>query len=66
MAKVLDAIRDFMEKQGIPGRDGYDLSSSKLTFSDGANSMNPSSDISLPILTSIRRAVKIPHGRTVR
>jgi hypothetical protein len=37
MAKVLDAIRDFMEKQGIPGRDGYDLSSSKLTFSDGAN-----------------------------
>ena len=34
---VLKTIRDFMEKQGIPGRDGYDLPTSDKTFPDGAH-----------------------------
>lgn len=37
MSELLKKIRDFMERQGIPGRDGYDLSSSPSTFPDGAN-----------------------------
>jgi hypothetical protein len=37
MSDVLNKIRDFMEKQGIPGRDGYDLAASGKTFADGAN-----------------------------
>jgi hypothetical protein len=37
MACVLKTIRDFMEKEGIPGRDGYDLTTSDKTFPDGAN-----------------------------
>jgi len=37
MSDVLKTIRNFMEKEGIPGRDGYDLPSSTKTFPDGAN-----------------------------
>ncbi len=37
MSDVLNTIRDFMEKQGIPGRDGYDLAASGKAFADGAN-----------------------------
>lgn len=37
MAATLKTIRDFMEQQGIPGRDPYELSSSILTFPDGAH-----------------------------
>lgn len=37
MSEVLDKIRDFMEKEGIPGRDAHDLPTSTKTFSDGAN-----------------------------
>jgi hypothetical protein len=37
MSDVMNKIRDFMEKQGIPGRDGYDLAASGKTFADGAN-----------------------------
>jgi hypothetical protein len=37
VAKAIKAIRDFMEKEGIPGRDLYDLPSSNKTFPDGAN-----------------------------
>jgi hypothetical protein len=37
MSNVLEQIRDFMEKQGIPGRDAYDLPSSKKAFPDGAH-----------------------------
>ena len=37
MSDVLNRIRDFMEKQGIPGRDGYDLAASGKVFADGAN-----------------------------
>ena len=37
MSEMLSTIRDFMEKQGIPGRDGYDLSTSSKGFADGAN-----------------------------
>ncbi len=37
MSDVLHKIRDFMEKQGIPGRDGYDLAASGKAFADGAN-----------------------------
>lgn len=36
MSEVLKTIRDFMEKEGIPGRDGYDLETSKKSFPDGA------------------------------
>ncbi|MEA3435763.1 MAG: hypothetical protein U9R43_04810 [Thermodesulfobacteriota bacterium] len=36
MSEVLKTIRDFMEKEGIPGRDGYDLSTSEKSFPDGA------------------------------
>ncbi|MBW2004058.1 MAG: hypothetical protein JRI72_05505 [Deltaproteobacteria bacterium] len=36
MAKI-DDVRAFMEKMGIPGRDLYDLPTSKATFPDGAN-----------------------------
>jgi len=36
MSEVLKTIRDFMEKQGIPGRDGYDLATSTKGFADGA------------------------------
>jgi hypothetical protein len=32
----------------------------KIVESLGANSMNPSSDVSLPILASIRRTVNMP------
>ena len=37
MSDVLNDIRKFMEKEGIPGRDGYELSPSDKTFADGAN-----------------------------
>ena len=37
MSDVLKTIRDFMEKQGIPGRDAYDLATSNKAFPDGAN-----------------------------
>jgi len=37
MSDVLKKIRDFMEKEGIPGRDGYNLPTSTKTFPDGAN-----------------------------
>lgn len=37
MSDVLNQIRNFMEKQGIPGRDGYDLAASGKAFADGAN-----------------------------
>ena len=37
MSDVLNKIRDFMELQGIPGRDGYDLAASGKAFADGAN-----------------------------
>jgi len=37
MSEVLKKIREFMEKEGIPGRDGYDLPTSEKTFPDGAH-----------------------------
>jgi hypothetical protein len=37
MSDVLGKIRSFMEKEGIPGRDAYDLSTSTKVFPDGAN-----------------------------
>jgi len=37
MSEVLASIRSFMEAQGIPGRDGYDLPTSDKAFPDGAN-----------------------------
>lgn len=37
MSDVLKKIRDFMEKEGIPGRDAYDLPTSTKAFPDGAN-----------------------------
>jgi len=37
MSALLEKIRNFMEKQGIPGRDLYDLPTSNRTFPDGAH-----------------------------
>lgn len=37
MSQVLNTIRDFMEKMGIPGRDGYELADSPKSFPDGAH-----------------------------
>lgn len=37
MSDVLKKIRDFMEKEGVPGRDAWDLPTSKKNFADGAN-----------------------------
>jgi len=37
MSEVLNTIQNFMEKQGIPGRDGYELEASGKAFPDGAN-----------------------------
>ncbi len=37
MSETLKMIREFMEKQGIPGRDAYDLPTSSKRFADGAN-----------------------------
>lgn len=37
MSGILEKIRNFMEKQGVPGRDLYDLPTSDQTFPDGAN-----------------------------
>lgn len=37
MTTSIDTIREFMEKQGIPGRDGYELAPSGKAFPDGAN-----------------------------
>jgi len=37
MSDTLDKIRAFMEKEGIPGRDSYDLPTSDKSFPDGAN-----------------------------
>jgi len=37
MSEVLNKIRNFMEKEGIPGRDAYELPTSQKTFPDGAN-----------------------------
>jgi len=37
MSEVLASIRSFMEAQGIPGRDSYDLPTSDKAFPDGAN-----------------------------
>jgi len=37
MSEVLSKIHDFMEKEGIAGRDAHELPSSAKTFPDGAN-----------------------------
>ncbi len=37
MSAALKKIRDFMEKEGVPGRDAYGLPTSKKAFPDGAN-----------------------------
>jgi hypothetical protein len=37
MSDVLNKIRNFMENEGIPGRDAYELPTSTKTFPDGAN-----------------------------
>jgi hypothetical protein len=37
MSETLKKIRDFMEKEGIPGRDAHDLPTSAKSFPDGAN-----------------------------
>ena len=37
MSEVMRQIHEFMERQGIPGRDLHDLPSSPLTFPDGAH-----------------------------
>lgn len=37
MSEVLNTIRNFMEKEGVPGRDAYDLPDSPKTFADGAH-----------------------------
>ena len=37
MSETLKTIREFMEKMGIPGRDGYDLADSPKSFPDGAH-----------------------------
>ncbi len=37
MSEVLKTIRNFMEKEGIPGRDAWDLPTSDKTFADGAH-----------------------------
>jgi hypothetical protein len=37
MSDALKKIRDFMEKEGIPGRDAYELPTSTRTFPDGAH-----------------------------
>lgn len=37
MSERLNQIQNFMEKQGIPGRDGYALEASGKAFPDGAN-----------------------------
>jgi hypothetical protein len=37
MSEVLNRIRSFMEKEGIPGRDAYELPTSTKAFADGAN-----------------------------
>jgi hypothetical protein len=37
MSEVLNKIRNFMEKEGIPGRDAHELPNSEKTFPDGAN-----------------------------
>ena len=37
MSAVLKTIRDFMEKEGIPGRDAYELPTSPKSFPDGAS-----------------------------
>ena len=36
MSDVLNKIRQFMEKEGIPGRDAYGLPDSQKSFADGA------------------------------
>ncbi|MGD2270354.1 MAG: hypothetical protein PVI06_08145 [Desulfobacterales bacterium] len=37
MSDVLNKIRNFMEKEGIPGRDAWNLPTSGKSFADGAN-----------------------------
>jgi hypothetical protein len=37
MSDVFNKIRNFMEKEGIPGRDAYELPTSAKAFPDGAN-----------------------------
>ncbi|MBW1777523.1 MAG: hypothetical protein JRJ54_08015 [Deltaproteobacteria bacterium] len=37
MSEMLSKIRAFMEKEGVPGRDAYDLPTSPKTFPNGAN-----------------------------
>ncbi len=37
MDNVIEKIRNFMERWGVPGRDLYDLPTSEKTFRDGAN-----------------------------
>jgi hypothetical protein len=37
MSEVLKTIRDFMENEGIPGRDAYELPTSTKSFPDGAD-----------------------------
>ena len=36
MSDVLKNVRDFMDSQGIPSRDAYDLPTSGKSFPDGA------------------------------
>ncbi len=37
MSEILKEIQNFMEKEGIPGRDAHDLPNSNKTFPDGAH-----------------------------
>jgi hypothetical protein len=37
MSDILKKIRDFMEKEGVPGRDAHDLPTSAQSFPDGAH-----------------------------
>lgn len=37
MTKIMNDIRDFMGKEGIPGQDAYVLPTSAKSFSDSAN-----------------------------
>lgn len=37
MSEILKKIRDFMEAQGIPGRDAWELPTSEKRFADGAH-----------------------------
>ena len=61
MSDVLKKIRDFMEKQAIPGRDAYDL------LADAAQNVEPGSEglIFLPYLMGERTPHKDANARGV-